>query len=516
VVPASQSTALTKTGTSTKTPNYTINRGPQTPGTSGPFSKLFSGILKGTIGGPSLFLNPTSMGDSTLEGANRRAAERGEPIPFPDYDPHGFKAMFAELNAKEQPQEVTYTSELEDLFARNKRGELTPEQYQSELSRITGAAQQERRDIEGKVAQQKVDLAKQIQELATPTQDQLDVQDFMNERAQMTGEPATDVITPFQEQAKLTTELFTSPETAIGQFVPRATFTLPDGTIIQEDEGGTRRQITAEQLRQFEQDMASMGQPSAVIPFMGEADTRAALQERFGAPTISAIQALPQGQGLGMQVDPQGRMLTPGVDRSAYEQASAAMQARIAERDLRPGETQTERDTRIAQSRTQGATTGGLKMSDAVELAGGDRDLARTMVVRSRLGLDPMTGQERFKPEQVEIGGKQYIQFAPKYFQEVKEDTPRKTALQQAIEDFDADLAAGRLTPEKYAIAVENAKDAYIQAGKKPTPSSPVGSIISEEIAKGNTTRMNHPDGTQRDVPNDEVEKAKAAGYTVV
>jgi hypothetical protein len=155
-------------------------------------------------------------------------------------------------------------------------------------------------------------------------------------------------------------------------------------------------------------------------------------------------------------------------------------------------------------------------MSDAVELAGGDRDLARTMVVRSRLGLDPMTGQERFKPEQVEIGGKQYIQFAPKYFQEVKEDTPRKTALQQAIEDFDADLAAGRLTPEKYAIAVENAKDAYIQAGKKPTPSSPVGSIISEEIAKGNTTRMNHPDGTQRDVPNDEVEKAKAAGYTVV
>jgi hypothetical protein len=181
-------------------------------------------------------------------------------------------------------------------------------------------------------------------------------------------------------------------------------------------------------------------------------------------------------------------MLTPGVDRSAYEQASAAMQARIAERDLRPGETQTERDTRIAQSRTQGATTGGLKMSDAVELAGGDRDLARTMVVRSRMGMDPMTGkkeEEPFKPAQVEIGGKKYSQLAPKYFQEVKEDTPTVTGLQATLDNLQADLAAGRLTQEEYDIAEKNAKDVYIQAGKKPTPPSPVSRIISEEIAKG-------------------------------
>ena len=357
------------------------------------------------------------------------------------------------------------------------------------------------------------------------------------------------------------------PSSAQAQDPIRSTFTMPDGTVMMERESGERFSPTEEQLQSFTQTMQQTSQPTATglgvggsegVVFgggqapMGVEATRARLQERFGAPTISAIQALPQGQGLGMQVDPQGRMLTPGADRSAYEAASADMQARIggtgsyagdsaarearlatdqhigpagrvpafsqgpvgrvpafsqgpagrvsafsqgattgadrsayeaasadmqariAERDLRPGETQTERDTRIAQSRTQGATTGGLKMSDAVELAGGDRDLARTMVVRSRMGMDPMTGQkeeEPFKPEQVEIGGKKYIQLAPKYFQEVKEDTPTVTGLQATLDNLKADLEAERLKPEEYDIAVRNAKDAYIQQGKKTTPS---------------------------------------------
>lgn len=44
------------------------------------------------------------------------------------------------------------------------------------------------------------------------------------------------------------------------------------------------------------------------------------------------------------------------VKNSTYSQESRAREARLRERDKRPGETQTERDTRIAKSRTQADT----------------------------------------------------------------------------------------------------------------------------------------------------------------
>lgn len=66
---------------------------------------------------------------------------------------------------------------------------------------------------------------------------------------------------------------------------------------------------------------------------MGRDATRAMLQERFGAPTISAIQSLPSGQGLGMRTDAQGRMISQGDDRTAFDQAS---QDRIARLEARP------------------------------------------------------------------------------------------------------------------------------------------------------------------------------------
>jgi hypothetical protein len=50
---------------------------------------------------------------------------------------------------------------------------------------------------------------------------------------------------------------------------------------------------------------------------------------------------------------------------------SAAREARLAERDRLPGETQTERDTRIAQSRTTGGQTEGLSFDDARRRAEG-------------------------------------------------------------------------------------------------------------------------------------------------
>ena len=195
--------------------------------------------------------------------------------------------------------------------------------------------------------------------------------------------------------------MFTDPNTAIGQFVPRATFTLPDGTIIQEDEGGNRRQISAEQLRQFEQDMAGLGQPSVVglgrggdagviksfdRP-MGVEETQARLQQIAGAPTIREIQE-------------QGAVAPP----AAFQDASAEREARLAQRDSLPDETQTERDTRIAQSRTQGSSAGGsLSQADLRDLAQGTaKDATEGQRMRA-LEIQQRAGLGQFKPTQTEL-----------------------------------------------------------------------------------------------------------------
>jgi len=106
----------------------------------------------------------------------------------------------------------------------------------------------------------------------------------------------------------------------------------------------------------FNQVNDSFREPNAP---MGRDETRAMLQERFGAPTINAILNLPSGQGMGTGTDAQGRMISQGDSRAAFDQASLDRLARLEERDVRPSETLQERDTRIAGSRTEGSDRGG-------------------------------------------------------------------------------------------------------------------------------------------------------------
>jgi len=132
---------------------------------------------------------------------------------------------------------------------------------------------------------------------------------------------------------------------------------------------------------------------------------------------------------------------------------SAALQARIAERDRLPGETQTERDTRIARSRTTGGQTVGLSFDDARRRAQGQlaargiinppasqvNALARSIQaaeperlaeLETKRALDAAKlrdeeAKKDFKPQVVEIGGQKLIQLAPNYYQPVR---PEPTA----------------------------------------------------------------------------------------
>ena len=206
-------------------------------------------------------------------------------------------------------------------------------------------------------------------------------------------------------------------------------------------------------------------QPQAAVnPFlqspsapMGQEATRAAL----GGMTLNEYLNAPAGTpGVsGLRTDPQGRMVPniaqfqtqpevaqPAVDSGApstaqpaidndvpataqpsasalsdFERASLerqqriggtgsfagdslALQARIAERDRLPGETQTERDTRIAQSRTQGSRLGGgLSQADLRDLAKAsaknatEGDKMRGLEIQQRAGLG------EFKPEMTQL-----------------------------------------------------------------------------------------------------------------
>jgi len=116
--------------------------------------------------------------------------------------------------------------------------------------------------------------------------------------------------------------------------------------------------LTPEQIDEANAFAESMG--TTFDPNLGYSRTPFLESQEFETPTINSILNLPAGVGdFGMKTDAQGRMISQGDDRSAFNQASLDRLARLEERDVRPGETLTERDTRIAGSRTEGTDRGG-------------------------------------------------------------------------------------------------------------------------------------------------------------
>ena len=215
-------------------------------------------------------------------------------------------------------------------------------------------------------------------------------------------------------------------------------------------------------------------------------------------------------------VDPQGRLrrrftpeasalqgFAPGVqplapEFTSFQQASDDLQQRIRDRERRPGESQTERDTRIAQERTQGSTTGDdtLSFNDARKrvarkdgesvrsynervrayMAGqAERDLERraeeTRIRAQEADIARDEAKIGFEPRIVTVEGERTLELSPGYFQRLQKDTPEKTGLESTLEDLQADLKSGRLTQDQYQIAVRNATNLYIGL-KEPKPSS--------------------------------------------
>tara|TARA_R110002153_G_scaffold13886_2_gene51197 strand:+ start:5168 stop:6721 length:1554 start_codon:yes stop_codon:yes gene_type:complete len=123
-------------------------------------------------------------------------------------------------------------------------------------------------------------------------------------------------------------------------------------------EAKAKGDLTSEQINQANAFAASMG--TSFDPNLGYSRTPFLESREFETPTINSILNLPAGVGnFGMKTDAQGRMISQGDDRTSFDQASRDRLARLEQRDVRPGETITERDTRLAGSRTEGSDRGG-------------------------------------------------------------------------------------------------------------------------------------------------------------
>jgi hypothetical protein len=101
---------------------------------------------------------------------------------------------------------------------------------------------------------------------------------------------------------------------------------------------------------------------SDIIPAVTQAPVDSAVPTTVAQPPVDALSSFER--------DSLARQQRIGGTGS-FAGDSAAREARLAERDRLPGETQTERDTRAAQSRTTGGQTGGLSFDDARRRAEG-------------------------------------------------------------------------------------------------------------------------------------------------
>jgi len=294
--------------------------------------------------------------------------------------------------------------------------------------------------------------------------------------AQPTTTPALEsVVTTTPDLGSVVTQ-----DTVMSAPQPEATFTLPSGevrTIMSGQDVASAFGRESGRPMTFQVDGGEVTVPSAqAIQTMNlgeQAAARQAQQEFLASPAAREMS---------------NRMLQ-SVANDPFAQASAEREARIGG----VGATATERDTRRAESRVTSSQNIPTDVREAMNTPAGR--LTRDQVKRlgdwqgSTQGKAYMAEQKAaeaeanqpFEPREVEIGGNKYIQLTPDYYQPVKEDTPDKTGLQSTLDDLQNDLNSGRLTQEEYNAAAQNAKDVYMNQGKKPG----AGSIIGDVIAAG-------------------------------
>lgn len=183
---------------------------------------------------------------------------------------------------------------------------------------------------------------------------------------------------------------------------------------------------------------------------------------RLGGRTLNEYLNAPSGtEGVsGLRTDPQGRMIPAEFETRAdaygdYERESAAREARLAARMQQPGETITERDTRLAGERTTGPRTyGGYTTAQLRDVVGGGKALRAAQMQAEMQGKQAeaeylqeqqMAAQEAAYKQQQEI-------LESELKQAVKDAEPSK--VQEAIDEANDLVSAGTITPSQMNAAI--------------------------------------------------------------
>ncbi len=198
----------------------------------------------------------------------------------------------------------------------------------------------------------------------------------------------------------------------------------------------------------------------------------------------------------------------------SFEGDSEARDARVRASDRQPGETQADRDTRIAQSKTTGGQTGGLSFDDARRRAEGDlaergvrnpsasqvnalarlkqaEEPERLAELETKRALDAIKlrdaeAKKDFKPQIVEIGDQKLIQLSPNYYQPVRPEPTAEEPFEPRV------LEEGGFT--YYEVAPNRFERQ--PSTKTGGATGEVSSAIADAIAAGGEEVATTPDAT--------------------
>ena len=192
---------------------------------------------------------------------------------------------------------------------------------------------------------------------------------------------------------------------------------------------------------------------------MGVEETRA----RLGGRTLNEYLNAPDGTpGVsGLRTDPQGRMIPAGFETRAdaypsYEDFAAEREGRLAARMQQPGESITERDTRIAAERTQSSQNVPKDVREAMLTPKGSRTAKQ--INRLARWSGSTQGQE--------MGGVAGLEESQKSTQQKQEDELQNRYMQARLTEFE------KVDPSAYETAQSTVDDFIANGGGDPSKRS--------------------------------------------